>query len=237
MDSPLDDDGAGCSCWNSLGHDLQLAILSILKRRDDKVSLQAVLQTSSDLRRLGSSLISSIEIRDAYALNHFPRHATAITSMELWMCPSPGKEHMAPPCMVSWLQFTSAACDRLAAVTNMLLELPQSSWEDEEDYKPWPMDPATMDDLLTSIGGACPNLRRMYIGGIDRSDEGLVRAMSTSIGQHFPGIVELQLELASESDIWDFDIPGIDWGACLPRALQKFSSPVRLHHGLLQHQG
>ena len=235
MDSPLDDDGAGCSCWNSLGHDLQLAILSILKRRDDKVSLQAVLQTSSDLRRLGSSLISSIEIRDAYALNHFPRHATAITSMELWMCPSPGKEHMAPPCMVSWLQFTSAACDRLGGVTNIRMELPQSLAEDEEDSKPWPVDPATMDNLLTSIGQACSSLRSLYIGGIDRANEELVRTMFSALGQHLPNIVELQLDLAWESDIWDFDIAGIDWAACLPRGLRKFSIPVRVHHELLQH--
>ena len=32
----------------------------------------------------------------------------------------------------------------------------------------------------------------------------------------------------------NFNIDGINWAACLPRGLQKFTSDVHLHHGLLQ---
>ena len=55
-----DDGGSG---WGSLGHDLHFSILSVLKQQKDKDSLQAVMQTSRDLRLLGSSLISAIDVR------------------------------------------------------------------------------------------------------------------------------------------------------------------------------
>lgn len=82
------------------------------------------MQTSRDLWLLASSLISAIEVRDAFALDRYPRHAAAITSMWLRMRPSPGEAHMEPPCMVSWLQANSAACDHLAAVTIARVALP-----------------------------------------------------------------------------------------------------------------
>ena len=96
------------------------------------------------------------------------------------------------------------------------------------------MEPAIMDSLMASIGQACPSLRSLHIGGIDRHHEDLVRAMFTAIGQHLPGIVELQLGLDTRTVSYNWDIDGIDWAACLPRGLQKFSSEVFLHHELLQ---
>ena len=176
---------------------------------------------------MDSSLISSIEIRDAFALAHYPKHAAAITSMRLWMCPFHGKAHMEPPCMVTWLQSTSAISKRLAAVTSVRVELPESVADGEVQ----PMEPAIMDSLVASIGQACPSLR---MDGIDRDNEELVRAMFTAIGQHLPGIVELQLGLDTRTVSYNWDIDGIDWAACLPRGLQKFSSEVFLHHELLQ---
>ena len=209
--------------WDGLGHDLQLSILSVLKQRKDKNSLQAVMQTSRDLRLLASSLISSIEIRVASALADYPRLA-AITSMQLRMMPSPGEARMEPPDMVSWLQATSAAGNRLAAVTIVEVELPGILGA---------MAPATMDCLLTSIARACPNLRCLRMYNIKR-EEDVVRAMFTAIGQHLPGIIELQLALDLDQSVYDFAIAGIDWAACLPRGLQKFSSSIQLHHELLQ---
>ena len=193
--------------------------------------MQAVMQTSRDLRLLASSLVSSIEIRDAFALNHYPKHAAAITSMHLRMGPSPGQAPMEPCCMVTWLQSTSTACNRLAAITNIRVELPQSSEEHGEPAEP--MDPAVMDSLMASIGRACPNLRRLRIDCIDRDQEDLIRAMFNAIGRHLPRIFEMQLELQLYED-GDFNIAGIDWAACLPRGLQKFRGSVRLHHELLQ---
>ena len=233
----IHDDGSG---WHSLGHDLHLSILSVLKQRKDKDSLQAVMQSSRDLRLLASSLISAIEIRDASALAHYPRHAAAIKSIQLNMRPSHGEAHMEPCCMVSWLQATSAAGNRLAAVTIVHIELPGVPQPDEEGDV-FTMDPATMDSLLASIGRACPDLRSLRMDNIDRTDEDLVRAILTAIGQHLPRIIELQLELyyeaetdEDEDDHDDFAIAGIDWAACLPRGLQKFTSMVDLHHELLQ---
>ena len=48
---------------------------------------------------------------------------------------------------------------------------------------------------LASIGRACPNLRSLRMEGIHRAQEDLIRAMFAAIGQHLPGIIELQLEL------------------------------------------
>ena len=221
-------DHDGSVGWHSLGQDLHLSILSVLKHQEDKGSLQAVLQTSRDLRLLASSLISSIEIRDASALSNYPRHAAAIVSMRLRMRPSPGVAHMEPPFMVTWLsQITMAACNRFAAVTIVHVELPGVLLT---------VDPATMDSLLASIGRACPNLRSLRMDGIHRAQEDLIQAMFAAIGQHLPGIIELQLELDLDvyCDDFDFAINGIDWAACLPRGLQKFRSEVGLHHELLQ---
>ena len=228
----MGDGGTGSfCCWQSLGHDLQLLILSVLKLQDDKANLQAMMQTSRELRLLASSLISSIEVRDAFALDHYPKLAADITSMRLWMRPCPGEAHMEPLGLVSWLQSTLTTCERLAAVTCVRVELPQPSEADT-------MDPVDMDSLLASIGQACPSLRCLRMDGIDRRDEDLIRAMFTAIVQHLPNIVELQLELDRESADnhgWHFNIAGIDWAACLPRGLQKFRSSVHLHHNLLQH--
>ena len=209
----LDDSGMD-SGWHSLGHDLHLSILSML----DKNSLQAVMQTSRDLRLLASSLISAIEICDASALAHYPKHA-AIKSMWLRMRPSPLRAHMEPPGMVIWLQAVSSACNRLAAVTIVRVKLHQA------------MDAATMDRLLASIAQACPSLRCLSIEGIMRKEEDVVRAMFAAVGRHLPKICELQLE---PREVFDFSIAGIDWAACLPRGLQKFTSMVNLHHELLQ---
>ena len=217
--------------WHSLGHDLQLAILSLLKQWEDKESMQAAMQTARDLRLLASSLISTIEVRDAFALAHYPRHAAAITSMRLKMYILPLAEHMEPFCMVTWLRSTTTACNRLAAVTRVRVEL---QWPDDDVD---PMEPDVMDSLLASIGRACPNLRCLRIDSIDREDEVLVCAMFAAIGQRLPAIIELQLELTWNDEavmIEGFDIAGIDWAACLPRGLQKFSSFVQLHPELLQ---
>ena len=221
----MDPDGSD-SGWETLGHDIQLSILSVLKQRKDKVSLQAMMQTSRDLRLLASSLISSIEIRDASALAHYPTHAAAINLIQLRMRPSPEEAHMEPPGMVIWLRATSAACfSRLAAITSVHVELPGMLQA---------MDPVTMDSLLASIARACPSLRCLSMDCIDRTDEDLVHAMFAAIGQHLPGIIELQLELDISADVYNFAIAGIDWAACLPRNLQKFSSYINLHHELLQ---
>ena len=221
----LNDSGSG---WDNLGHDPQLSILSVLKQRKDKDSMQAMMQTSRDLRLLASSLISTIEIRDASALDHYPRHA-AITTMLLRMRPSRAwKAHMEPSDMVSWLQATSAAGIRLAAVTSVEVELPGMPQE--------AMDPATMDSLLEFIAGSCPNLRCLSMANIVREEEDLIRAMFTAIGRHLPGITELQLAVSEWDDHFgcDFAIAGIDWATCLPRGLQKFTGGVKLHHELLQ---
>ena len=239
MDHDLSDFDDCCG-WHSLGDDLQLSILSVLKQRRDRDSLKAVMQTSRDLRVLASSLISSIVIRDALALAHFPRHAAVIKSMRLCMSPSPDEAHMEPPFMLTWLQSTLAACNRLANVTVVRIELPDSDEDSEPGDEVVPVDPAVMGSLLASIGRACPNLRCLHIDGIDCAVEELVRVMFAAIGQHLPRIVDLQLGLAWGSDvhsydIHSYDIPGIDWAACLPRGLQTFRSSVDLHHDLLQH--
>ena len=219
---PLGDGG-----WDSLGHDLHLLVLSVLKQRRKKDSLQAVMQTSRDLRLLASSLVSAIEIRDAFALAHYPRYAAAITSMWLWMRPFHGETHMEPPFMVNWLQATSAAGNRLAAVTSVEVELPGGRRGGRA------IDPITMDSLLASIARACPNLRCLHIEDIVCEEEDVVRAMFSAIGQHLPGIIELQLEPYGDDPV-HYAIAGIDWAACLPRGLQKFSGYMYLHHELLQ---
>ena len=142
--------------------------------------------------------------------------------------------------MVTWLQSTLAACNRLATVTVVRMELPDSDEDSEPGDEVVPVDPAVMGSLLASIGRACPNLRCLHIDGIDCAVEELVRVMFAAIGQHLPRIVDLQLGLAwgsnfQKSNIQNFDVAGIDWAACLPLGLQTFHSSGDLHHELLQH--
>lgn len=167
------------------------------------------------------------------ALAHYPRLAAAITSMQLRMRPSPLEDeaYLEPACMVTWLQTTSAACDRLAAVTIVRVDLPEPVSK--------AMNPAIMDTLLASIGRSFPHLRCLRIDGIDRDDKDLGRAMFIAIGRRLPRIVELLLDWDCSSRrhhgrFWSFNIAGIDWAACLPRGLQKFTSEADLHHKLLQ---
>lgn len=99
------------------------------------------------------------------------------------------------------------------------------------------MDPDTMVSLLASIGQACPNLSCLCITDIDHFGVDSLLAMLTAIGQHFPRIVELQLDMDEAArllDKWDFNMAGVDWAACLPRGLQKFRTSVNLHSDLLQ---
>ena len=224
-------DGDKSGDWHSLGDNLQLYIYSFLRKCKDKDSLQAVMETSRNQLLLASSLITAIEIGDASALARYPRHAADLTSIWLRMSSSHGEVpvYMEPPLMVTWLQATSAACNRLSAVTIVRLGLlyPDAEYE--------AMDPAIMEVLLASIGRACPNLRCLRIDKIDRNNEVVVRAMFAAIGRHLPGIVELQLYFYGGGYLYqDFQIGGIDWEACLPRGLQKFTSHARLHHELLQ---
>ena len=60
--------------------------------------------------------------------------------------------------MVTWLQ---SACDRLAAVASVRVELP---WQPDAEVEP--MDPVIMDSLLAAIGRACPNLHCLRMDGI-----------------------------------------------------------------------
>ena len=84
--------------------------------------------------------------------------------------------------MVTWLQ---SACNRLAAVTSVRVELP------------WITTAACLLATLTlnpkPIGRGYPNLRCLHIDGIDRAHEDLIRTMFNAIGQHLPppGIIEL----------------------------------------------
>ena len=215
--------------WHSLGHDLQLSILSVLKQRKDWRSLQAMMQASRGLRRISSSLISRIDVVNARALACFPKFA-ALTSMRLGFMLRSGDADQAtelePYALVAWLQATSAVCNRLETVTEVYMTLVDS------------MDAATLGSLVESLARACPSLRSLHIDDIDRQNEQLVAAMLTAIGQHLPRIVELGLELCHMGTEghrdYNLDITGIDWAACLPRGLQKFRSSVHLHHELLQ---
>ena len=230
----MDHDDCVSGGWDSLGSDLQRLVLTKLSQRFDQCSLQAVMQTSRDLRLLASSFVSGIEIGDASALAHYPRHA-GIKRMNLCMQPFTDEAHMEPSCMVTWLQST-AACNRLAAVTSVSVELPGRLQA---------MDAATMNKLLVRIGIACPNLRSLRIEGFMREEEDVIRAMFAAIGQHLPGIIKLQLDWGNSlqgNEYYKVDMPihhdlhiaGIDWAACLPRGLQKFTGDISLHHELLQ---
>ena len=209
--------------WQSLGPDMHRAILTVLQQRKDKDSMQAIMQTSRGLRLIASSLISRIDVYDARALACFPKFA-ALTSMRLGLMLRTGGAELEPYALVAWLQATSAVSNRLETVTDVLVILMD-------------MDAVTLGSLIESLARACPNLRSLHIGDIDRQNENLVVIMLMSIGLHFPRLTELRLELDAsglQDRDYNFNIAGINWAGCLPRGLQKFRSSVHLHHELLQ---
>ena len=73
--------------WNDLGRDLQLLVVSAL--RPDTSSLQAVMETSRDLRIAASSMVSHMIVQDDISFEgdpwlRFPRHATP-SCLELYI--------------------------------------------------------------------------------------------------------------------------------------------------------
>ena len=216
------------SNWDSLDNNLQLSILTLLIQQRDQQSLQALLQSSRGLRLLVSSLIRAIEIRAIDALERFPRHATAITSVQLVIVSS-ARGRMEPSRALTFLAAARllATCGRLALATHVQLELPL---ELEEHTAP------SMDVLMESLGHACPMLRSLVVNQLHRDDEYATVAFFRGLGRALPGLVELEVAIHDDSSDYDLDIAGIDWAACLPPGLRKLHLPAtHLHHELLDH--
>ena len=69
-----------------LNGDIHSIIVELLWRQNDHSSVNAVMQTSRELRLQTSALISKIKVTDMLALRHFPRHAT-LRTLDLAMHP------------------------------------------------------------------------------------------------------------------------------------------------------
>ena len=205
----------------SLGEDLQLEVLKVLQEDADKESMQAVLQTSRDMRLRASSLIHKLVVYHVYGLDWFPIHA-AITSLELRLRLS----HV-----VEWLS-TPAVAGRLLLVTRAKLQLVEHNDTEADDIQ------ALLASVVDALAHACPNLRSLVASSL------YIPIVSSSffeaLRDHLPNLTQLEIcdddYTAHYHEGRAFDNAGIEWAACLPAGLTKLHlNSVKLHHALLQH--
>ena len=211
--------------WDQLSSDVHQIILSFLWRQKDEASLNAVMQTSRELRLQSSALISKIKVTNMLALRHFPRHAT-IRTLELAMHPEKA---------AMWLQATWAAVpERLLPVSKVQV---QTSSTDEEDA--WEDAPGHMDALLESISCSCPNASSLEVFSLFSGEEvHLAAAFFQALGQHnLPHLLELRSDHRQEDGVFVLDMTTAQqWAEWLPPGLRKLALPgLELHPNLLQH--
>ena len=206
----------------SLGEDLKLEVVKALRRTADKASMQAVLQTSRDMRRRASSLINKLVVGwdGANAMTHFPRQAI-ITSLEL---------QLRLIFVVEWLD-TAALTGRLLPVTRAHLAVPH----EEQHYGHEGLD--ALGAIVAALAQACPNLRSLVVSCTDLSSGILTKAFFAALRDHLPNLTQLEVvELGGRWPSFSLASEGINWVACLPAGLTKLHlNEVNLHHSLLQH--
>ena len=201
---------------------MQTAILSILARRRDYASIQAVLQISRAFQLQASSLIRALEILDDGGLSRFPRHAT-LTSMCLNMVPSLNVPcRMAMPATISWLA-SVAGGSRLRSVTHVTLVFPR-----EDQVTP---------DAVGALGHAFPALTALTVYALKLCDQALGVSLFTAFGRDTPNLRILKLMVAPAAG-W-LAGAGVDWAAFLPRGLHTLHLPFsdlhpELLHGLMK---
>ena len=210
------------SCWGSLPITcIRDCIVSHLWSAKDKKSLQALMQTSRDLRVVVSSMIHTVEIHTVEIVNTdskqlFPRHAT-IQGL--------GLSKVSPPDAAAWLRDFAAsgpeAADRLLKIESVTFSLRYG------------LKPKDIAPLLDAISHLCPKVCRLKacIGG----DRGVNLALVQSLGRCLPYLKELTLNDGGLG-LLDFKRESIDWSACIPPKLTKLSmSESTLPCKLIQH--
>ena len=232
----------------SLGEDLQLEVIKVLQKDADKDSMQAVLQTSRDLRLRASALIHKLVVcnnsNNTMDNDRFPRHAVNITSLELRIT------SQVIASVVEWLN-TAALTDRLLLVTraDLVVQLPrrvQQEDEDEEDKDEKDFADAEANDLVlafvvAALAHACPNLSSLVVSSTDLFEDVLSRSFFEAIGAHLPNLTQLEFldtyvyRVPRNDSSYGINFEGIDWAACLPAGLTKLHLwRVALHRPLLQ---
>ena len=232
----------------SLGEDLQLEVIKVLQKDADKDSMQAVLQTSRDLRLRASALIHKLVVcnnsNNMMDTDRFPRHAVNITSLELRIT------SQVIASVVEWLN-TAALTDRLLLVTraDLVVQLPrrvQQEDEDEEAKDERDFADAEANDLVlafvvAALAHACPNLSSLIVSSTDLFEDVLSRSFFEAIGRHLPNLAQLEFldthvpQVPMNDTSYGIDFAGIDWAACLPAGLTKLHLwRVNLHRSLLQ---
>ena len=189
-------------------------IASRLWAAKDKDSLLAMMQTSRELRLVVSSFISEAEVENvASDMQTFPRHAT-IRTLDLWMQPAKAAD---------WLQ-DYVGSDPDAAGRLQLLEKVKFSMGDVLAGT-WVGHPHPEDGpaLLDVIAQLCPNVRSLllYLSEANAVNLPLLR----SLGTHMPHLTELCLDRGEDGQFIDDSKGSMDWAACLPPCLAKFSMP------------
>ena len=210
--------------WDELNTDVHQIILSFLWRQKDEASLNAVMQTSRELRLQASALISKIKVANMLALRHFPRHAT-LRTLELTMRPEKA---------AMWLQATWAAVPvRLMTVSKVQVHMSSTeggnAWEDVSDH---------LEPLLGSISCACPNATSLEVFSLHFGDEEahLAAAFFQAL-QLMPHLLELRVDHRPGDEVVQLaGRSAQQWAACFPPALRKLAMPgVAIHDSMLQH--
>ena len=211
---------AGADCAILPNDVIRECIASRLWAAKDKESLLAMMQTSCEFRLMVSSFISEVEVDDAAAMQPFPRHATAIRTLGLWVAPNEAS---------NWLRAYAVSDPGAAGRLQLLEGVKCTNWA----YRAEP-DPEDGPALLEAITQLCPNVRRLLVNlnKVDAINLPLVR----SLGNHLPHLTELCLDSGDDYEHNLLHNSGMDWAACLPPCLTKFSMPdTRLPPDLILH--
>ena len=202
--------------WDQLSIDVHQIILSFLWQQKDEASLNAVMQTSRELRLQTSAMISKIKVTNMLALRHFPRHAT-LRTLELAMHPEKA---------AMWLQATWAAVpERLLTVSKVQV---QTRRGDVPDH---------LDALLESISCSCPNATSLEMFSLFNGKAHLAAAFFRALVRYLPHLLELRVSFIPETDLVIRLDGGMaqQWATCFPPGLRKLALPgLELHPNLLQ---
>ena len=216
-----------CQLWGLLSGDIHSIIVEFLWRQNDQASVNAVMQTSRELRLLTSALISKIKVTDMLALRHFPCHATLRT---LDLALPVGNAAM-------WLQATWAVVpERLRPVSKIQVN---RDWNCGEEA--W--DEATISHLKALpgiISSTCPNTTSLELISLFGGNGYETYTFLQTLGQYdLPHLVEVRASCVPNETLEVCDWGAIQIATCFPPGLRKLALPGvaihTIHYELLQY--
>ena len=203
---------------------IRYCIVSCLWKAKDRESLQALMQTSRELRVMISSMIDAVVVQDAESMHIFPRHAI-VRKLGLGRCPAKA---------VIWLRTFAAsgprADKRLLQIESVNLNV---SLHPKEIQLCGEVKPEDITEVFDAIASLCPNMHSL---AVRLSEERAINiALLQSLGKQLPHVTELCLDSVWVDILQDIG-DNVDWPLHIPPNLTKLSLPSStLPRDLIQH--